>query len=79
MKQLCIGSVIALALPTSASAASRNHLTRHHYGHAYRAGARAGMARLRTSRASSIITNRVHFFPDEDLFTICLANVLGRM
>jgi hypothetical protein len=25
-----------------ASAASRNHLTRHHYGHAYRAGAGAG-------------------------------------
>jgi hypothetical protein len=30
---------MALAFSTIASAASRNHLTRHHYGHSYRAGA----------------------------------------
>jgi hypothetical protein len=39
VKQLCIGLVMALAFSTIASAASRNHLTRHHYGHSYRAGA----------------------------------------
>jgi hypothetical protein len=42
MKHLCIGLVLVLAFSTIAIAASRNHLTRHHYGHAYRAGASAG-------------------------------------
>jgi hypothetical protein len=44
MKQLCVGLFIALAFSTIASAASRNHLTRHHYAHSYRAGASAGTA-----------------------------------
>jgi hypothetical protein len=44
MKQLCIGLVMALAFSTIASAASRNHLTRHHYGHSYRGAATAGTA-----------------------------------
>jgi hypothetical protein len=30
---------MALAFSTIASVASRNHLTRHHYGYSYRAGA----------------------------------------
>jgi hypothetical protein len=44
MKQLCIGLVMALAFSTIASAASRNHLTRHYYGHSYRGAATAGTA-----------------------------------
>ena len=39
MKQLCIGLIMALAFSTIASAASRNHLSRHHYAHNYRTGA----------------------------------------
>jgi hypothetical protein len=43
MKRVSVALVVALLASTSiASAASRNHLTRHRYAHSYRAGASAG-------------------------------------